>query len=203
MTIHDNHSGHILLLSGHPGSGKSTIADALAHLPGVPKVHFHSDDLWGYIKHGRIDPWLPQSHQQNRMIMQIAAAVAGRYAKAGYFVILDGVVRPDWLPAFTALARQLHYIALRKTAAEAIERCLARGGDSLSDPIVVADLHSQFTNLGVFEHHVLSVSGKKKDQALQSVINALHRSMATDNTEMGKANVAVPTLYLLRHGETV
>ncbi len=81
MTIYNNLSGHTLLLSGHPGSGKSTIADALAHLPGVPKVHFHSDDLWGYIKHGRIDPWLPQSHQQNRMIMQIAADVAGRYAK--------------------------------------------------------------------------------------------------------------------------
>jgi len=59
----DDLGGHILLLSGHPGSGKSTIAGTLAHLPGVPKVHFHSDDLWGYIKHGRIDPWLPQSHQ--------------------------------------------------------------------------------------------------------------------------------------------
>jgi len=127
----DDLGGNILLLSGHPGSGKSTIAEALANLPGVPKVHFHSDDLWGYIKHGRIDPWLPQSHQQNRMIMQIAADVAGRYAKEGYFVILDGVVRPDWLPAFTALARPLHYIVLRTTAAEAIERCLARGGDSL------------------------------------------------------------------------
>ncbi len=173
MNIHDNLSGHILLLSGHPGSGKSTIADALAHLPRVPKVHFHSDDLWGYIKHGRIDPWLPQSHQQNRMIMQIAADVAGHYAKAGYFVILDGVVRPDWLPAFTALARPLHYIVLRTAAAEAIERCVARGGDSLSDPDVVADLHSQFADLGAFEHHVLQVSGKDKDQALQSVINAL------------------------------
>nr|WP_244632763.1 AAA family ATPase [Agrobacterium fabrum] len=84
----DDLGGNILLLSGHPGSGKSTIAEALANLPGVPKVHFHSDDLWGYIKHGRIDPWLPQSHQQNRMIMQIAADVAGRYAKEGYFVIL-------------------------------------------------------------------------------------------------------------------
>ncbi|AVH45102.1 ATP-binding protein [Agrobacterium tumefaciens] len=169
----DDLGGHILLLSGHPGSGKSTIAEALAHLPGVPKVHFHSDDLWGYIKHGRIDPWLPQSHQQNRMIMQIAADVAGRYAGAGYFVILDGVVRPDWLPAFIALARPLHYIVLRTTAAEAIERCLVRGGDSLSDPLVVADLHAQFADLGVFEHHVLPVSGMEKDHALQSVINAL------------------------------
>lgn len=165
--------GHILLLSGHPGSGKSTIAEALAHLPGVPKVHFHSDDLWGYIKHGRIDPWLPQSHQQNRIIMQIAADVAGRYAGAGYFVILDGVVRPDWLPAFTALSRPLHYIVLRTTVKEAIERCQARGGDSLSDPLVVADLYAQFADLGVFERQVLPVSGMEKDQALQSAINAL------------------------------
>lgn len=173
MTIHNNLSGHILLLSGHPGSGKSTIADALAHLPGVPKVHFHSDDLWGYIKHGRIDPWLPQSRQQNRMIMQIAADVAGRYAEAGYLVILDGVVRPDWLPAFTALSRPLHYIVLRTTVTEAIERCHARGGDSLGDPLVVADLHAQFADLGVFEHHALPVSGKDKQAALHSVINAL------------------------------
>ena len=169
----DDLGGHILLLSGHPGSGKSTIAGTLAHLPGVPKVHFHSDDLWGYIKHGRIDPWLPQSHQQNRMIMQIAAGVAGRYAKDGYFVILDGVVRPDWLPAFLALACPLHYIVLRTTAAEAIDRCQARDGDSLSDPDVVAGLHAQFADLGAFEHHVLSMSGMDKGQALQSVINAL------------------------------
>jgi len=39
-----------------------------------------------------MDAWLPQSHQQNRIIMQIAAHVAGRYAGAGYFVVLDGVV---------------------------------------------------------------------------------------------------------------
>ncbi len=84
-----------------------------------------------------------------------------------------GVVRPDWLPAFLALACPLHYIVLRTTVTEAIERCQARAGDSLGDPLVVADLHAQFANLGAFEHHVLSVSGKDRDQALQAVINAL------------------------------
>jgi hypothetical protein len=57
--------------------------------------------------------------------------------------------------------------------AEAIERCQARGGDSLSDPPVVADLHSQFADLGALKHHLLSVSGKDREHALQSVINAL------------------------------
>lgn len=61
---------------------------------------------------------------------------------------------------------------LRTTVKEVINRCQARG-DSLSDPLVVADLHSQFADLDAFKPHVLSVSGMDKDQALQSVVNAL------------------------------
>ncbi len=170
-------AGHILLLSGHPGSGKTTIAEALAHLPGVPKVHLHSDDFWGYIKYGHIDPWLPESLQQNRMIMEIAAEVAGRYASHGYFVVLDGVVRPSWLPAFKALGLPLHYLVLRTTAAEAVNRCAARGGDSLTDPQVVTDLHAEFADLGPYETHVLSVSGQNRQDSLQAVVSGLESNL--------------------------
>lgn len=165
--------GHIAILSGSPGSGKTTQADALAHLPGVPKVHIHSDDFWGNIKHGHIPPWLPESDEQNRMVMQIAADVSASYARKNYFVALDGVVRPWWLPAFEALGLPLHYLVLRPPVEEAIARCLARGGDSLTDPMVVADLHRQFADLGTYGKHVLDTAGLDRAATLEAVIAAI------------------------------
>ncbi|MDH4442225.1 MAG: AAA family ATPase [Rhizobium sp.] len=169
----DHLAGHILLLSGHPGAGKTTTAEILAQLPGLPKVHLHSDDFWGYIKHGRIDPWLLEAHQQNCMVMQIVADVAGQYARHGYFVILDGVVRPNWLQVFVELGAPLHYVVMRTSEQEAVERCAARRKDTLSDRQVVANLHAQFNQLGLYEAHVLDVAGQGRRQALQAIVEAL------------------------------
>jgi predicted kinase len=166
-------AGHILILSGHPGSGKTTTAEALAHLPGQPKVHLHSDDFWGYIKTGLVPPWLPESHAQNRMIMEITAGVAGTYARNGYFVALDGVIRPWTLPIFQDLGLPLHYVVLRTSVEEAVARCSARGGDSLTDPAVVAALHTEFAALGAHESHALEVGGLERTDAIAAVRAAL------------------------------
>jgi chloramphenicol 3-O-phosphotransferase len=169
-------AGEILILSGHTGSGKTTTAEALAHLPGGPKVHLHSDDFWGYIKTGLIAPWLPESHEQNRMIMEIAAGVAGAYASNGYFVALDGVIRPWALPIFQDLGLPLHYVVLRTSVEEAVARCSARGGDSLTDPQVVAALHAEFAALGAHESHALEVGGLDRT----GTVAAVRATLASD-----------------------
>ena len=53
-------TGSVLILTGPPGAGKSTIADILARASVTQSVHLHTDDFFDrYLKSGYVLPWLP------------------------------------------------------------------------------------------------------------------------------------------------
>jgi hypothetical protein len=165
--------GHILILTGSPGAGKTTTARSLVAESSGPAVHLHSDDFWHFIRKGAIPPYLPESRKQNDVVMGILAKAAEGYAAGGYFVVLDGIIGPWFIHPFKGLKQPLDYIVLRPALEAAIERCRLRGGGTLTDPEPISALHKQFSTLGEFEKHVIDTVGHSPDETLTAVQAAL------------------------------
>jgi len=72
----------VIVLTGAPGAGKSTVARQLADRL-LPSVHLHCDDFWHYIRQGRIAPYLREAHQQNQTVIDALAHAALTYAALG------------------------------------------------------------------------------------------------------------------------
>ncbi|MYL09507.1 MAG: ATP-binding protein, partial [Acidimicrobiia bacterium] len=83
--------GEVVIVSGPPGSGKTTVSAALAS-DYERGVHLESDWFFQSIRSGFVAPWLPDAHGQNAAVMVVAADAAAGYADAGYSVVWDGIV---------------------------------------------------------------------------------------------------------------
>ena len=169
--------GSVLILTGPPGAGKSTVADVLTRGE-RPAVHLHGDDFFDRtIKGGYIPPWLPESQAQNESVTRVLVATAFTYAEGGYFVVLDGIVGPWFLEPYRAASRArgvlLSYAVLRADAQTSVRRVRERTSDGLrAEPVVLA-LHEQFSELGELESHVIDSSTLSAEELADQVRTAL------------------------------
>ena len=53
-------TGSVLILTGPPGAGKSTVARLLADTNEKPTVPLHTDDFYVSIRKGYVAPYLPR-----------------------------------------------------------------------------------------------------------------------------------------------
>src|SRR5258708_40173563 len=135
--------GRIVIVSGPPGAGKSSVARQLARGSAAERaVHMHTDDFYASIRKGFIEPWRPESQAQNITVMNAIAGAAATYALDGYEVAVDGIVGPwffePWLAAAKTHALDLRYGLLMPDEATAVARGTARAQPgAMADPAVV------------------------------------------------------------------
>ncbi len=158
----------LLILTGPPGAGKTTIGAILAS-ESPQSACIHSDWFWTTIVNGGIPPWEGAADAQNRAMIRAATAAGVRVANAGFTTVLDGILGP-WhfdpiREELAACKAVVNYVVLRPDG----DTCLARARgrvleaaehrDALTDEEPIRHMWDQFSDLGPIEHFVIDSSG--------------------------------------------
>jgi cytidylate kinase len=166
-----------VLLGGPPGSGKSTVAEALASTAEKPSVHVHTDTFYVWIRSGFVPPYLPEAERQNEVVLNVMIESACGYAGGGYDTILDGILGPWLLEAFRSACRNrgldLSYVVLRPNLAVTLSRATQREGRQLEEVEPIVGLHGAFEGLGALEGHVIDSSAQDVQQTTAEVAAGL------------------------------
>ena len=134
-------------------------------------MHMHTDDFFHYLSKGAIPPHLPESNEQNLVVIEAFLEAAKRYARGGYDVIVDGIVGPWFLEPWRALVREdyeVHYIVLRASKEETMKRAVERVE-------LVETMWEQFCNLGIYESNVIETT----NYSIQEVVFAVKEKISS------------------------
>ena len=92
----------VWIITGAPGTGKSTVSDALCRRFPLA-VHVPVDDIRDWVRSGFSSPleWTAETDRQFALARRGAARIAADYAESGFVAVLDDVIRESHLNQYT------------------------------------------------------------------------------------------------------
>jgi chloramphenicol 3-O-phosphotransferase len=163
--------GEVLVVSGPPAAGKTTVATFLSERRS-PSVHLHADDFWGFVKVGYLDPWLPTAHEQNVVVIDAACTSAGVFARGGYQVILDACLGPWFIPDLIALLSDvtIDYLVLMPSLETVLRQLAMRTDHGFTSEDAARHMYREFaSSLSGLERHVIDPTGSTPKDAADAV----------------------------------
>jgi energy-coupling factor transporter ATP-binding protein EcfA2 len=158
----------LIVVTGPPGAGKSTVARILSGLFD-PSALVSGDDFFAMIDRGYVPPWTAAAHRQNEIVVGAAATAAGCLAAGGYTVVFDGVIGPWFLEAFGAATglRQIRYVLLLPGEEVCVERVRLRAGHGFTDLEETRHMYREFADAQVQAQYVLTSSASADEIAVE------------------------------------
>ncbi|MEV4313718.1 AAA family ATPase [Actinocrispum sp. NPDC049592] len=162
-------SGEVIILTGPPGAGKTTVAEVLATNASVPTVHLVTDQFYRSIRAGFVLPFLPEAQRQNEVVIEAIVGTTRTFARGGYDVVVDGIVGPWFLAPFRDAFSELSYVVLRPDLETTLTRARERAGRELKDVAAITGLYGAFAQLGELEDYVIDTRDLDVEQTAAEV----------------------------------